>query len=468
MRALIEQHFTSNNTLKELPDTTALHPVIPWMQLATLFAGYVKLYQQEHKGKNAEVERRFSGMKKVIPVGDLHGGIFDLLDLFDDWIKQGLMRDDYTLNPGVYVGFLGDYVDRGEGGIETLAMLVCFLMKNRSQVTLIRGNHEDVSMNQLRYGLVEELQKKYTLVETSILTLYLSDVYKTFPTALFLAGGERFVQDKISYTLHVHGMVDELLEKSMGSIMQDMTEPNKSFYNSTECQYVTVKDKTDQNSEVAWTDIGQWCNQNQESEPATRMMPVEHGFFTGRYLVNQKLIEKQVFAPNPKLKWIVRGHQHALETSCLFNSETWADVVKRSEEFPELFVALKSGPYGERGPFPLLAAQALLCKMYKDSWWSHLGKVITLSAAKNVPKIGTVQVLSYCMMTPNVNPKLPWSVQIVRLPRAKQQTTTSVSAPVTHSTASETVVSALSASSSSATSSTAPTTQTKVSETHAS
>lgn len=468
MRALIEQHFTSENTLKELSDRKALHPVIPWMQLFALFANYVEMCTQENQSKALEIQRRFIGMYRVIDVGDLHGGIFDLLDLFDYWIERGLMRDDYTLHPYVYVVGLGDYVDRGEGGIETLAMLIHFLMKNRSQVTLIRGNHEDVTMNMLRYGLVDELKKKYTLSDTQILMLSLSYVYKTFPTALFLAGGERFVQDKISYTLHVHGMVDELLAKTMGSIMQDMTEPNKSFHNSTKCQYVTVKDGTDQNSEVAWTDIGQWCQQDQVlSEPATRVMPVEHGMQTGRYLVNQELLKKDVFAPNPQLKWIVRGHQHALETSCLFDSKTWTDIVKRSQEFPKLFADLKSGPYKDRGPFPLLEAQALLCKMYKDEklWWSRLARVITLSAAKNVPKVGTVKVLSYCIMTPNVDPKEPWSVEIIQLPRAKPQTTTSVSASITHSTVADTTLSALSASSSSATSSTAPTTQTKVSET---
>lgn len=461
MRALIERHFTSGNQLKELSDPLDLHPVIPWMQLVTLLATYVETCPLESRLHGLRVERRFSGMKKVIDVGDLHGGIFDLLDLFDDWIEQKLMRDDYKLDSNVYVVFLGDYVDRGEGGIETLAMLTYFSMKNRSQVTLIRGNHEDVTMNTLRYGLVDELAKKYTLLETQVLIKYLPDVYKTFPIALVLAGGERFSQDKISYTLHLHGMVDELLAKTMGSIMQDMTEPNKTFHNSTKCQYVTVKDGTDQNSEVAWTDIGQWCRQ--ASEPAMRVMPVEHGMQTGRYLVNQELLEKDVFAPNPQLKWIVRGHQHALEASCLFDSKTWVDVVKRSQEFSELF----AGPYRERGPFPLLAAQALLCEMYKekDSWWSHLARVITLSAAKNVPKIGTVKVLSYCIMTPNVDPNKLWDVQIVQLPRAKPQTTTSVSASITHSTVADTTLSALSASSSSATSSTAPTTQTKVSET---
>ena len=69
--------------------------------------------------------------------GDIHGQYYDLLRLFE---YGGFPPDANYL-------FLGDYVDRGVNGVETLALLLALKTANPTAVFLARGNHEDALMN---------------------------------------------------------------------------------------------------------------------------------------------------------------------------------------------------------------------------------------------------------------------------------------------------------------------------------
>ena len=50
---------------------------------------------------------------------------------------------------------LGDYVDRGRWGVETMSLLICLKLRYPNRIHLIRGNHESRRVTQVS-GLVPE------------------------------------------------------------------------------------------------------------------------------------------------------------------------------------------------------------------------------------------------------------------------------------------------------------------------
>lgn len=86
----------------------------------------------------------------VVVVGDLHGQFVDLL---------ALLQIEGPPGKAAYV-FLGDYVDRGENSLELILLLLCYKIQYPGLVVLIRGNHEQSSINKV-YGFYEECHGKY-------------------------------------------------------------------------------------------------------------------------------------------------------------------------------------------------------------------------------------------------------------------------------------------------------------------
>lgn len=146
--------------------------------------------------------------------------------------KNGMNNNFEIQDNSCYV-FEGDYVGRGEFGIEVLMMLLLFKIANPEKVFLLRGNHEDCSMNctdgfvyhqkdkskscgsgdkslkgdesfKQNYADGELFNKYDKKILKNFFVYLLSKIYRTFPVALFVGYESVDGKDVIDYFLDCH------------------------------------------------------------------------------------------------------------------------------------------------------------------------------------------------------------------------------------------------------------------------
>jgi len=89
--------------------------------------------------------------------GDIHGQYLDLMRLFARY-KAPTDSDNGDIDSMDYL-FLGDFVDRGSFSLESACLLFALKVKYPTQIHLIRGNHEDPTINSI-YGFRDECKRR--------------------------------------------------------------------------------------------------------------------------------------------------------------------------------------------------------------------------------------------------------------------------------------------------------------------
>jgi len=85
--------------------------------------------------------------------GDLHGDFQSLTALLEACAKRP---------PEQKLLFLGDYVDRGPNSLEVLTLLLAWKIKYPKHIFMLRGNHEDLSVN-AHYGFCSECKRRMSI-----------------------------------------------------------------------------------------------------------------------------------------------------------------------------------------------------------------------------------------------------------------------------------------------------------------
>ncbi len=122
--------------------------------------------------------------------GDLHGSYKSFVRNQNRLAKQK--------NPNLKREiFLGDYVDRGKQGIETLEALFQKKLDDWENVILHRGNHENGERLWDLFGFWEELVLKFDEERAQEIRKRLEKLFKYFPLATFIS-----IEEKITMVCH--------------------------------------------------------------------------------------------------------------------------------------------------------------------------------------------------------------------------------------------------------------------------
>ena len=125
---------------------------------------------------------------------DLHSDLNSLMAQLKLLQQEGFLDSEYRCVPPFHMIFVGDYMDRGVNDVEVMTLLSLLRLRNPSSVHLLRGNHEDVDLQQ-KYSTEARWLAEHRDLFTSL--------YKTMPLALCV-GEQKGVPEKKGQRQYVH------------------------------------------------------------------------------------------------------------------------------------------------------------------------------------------------------------------------------------------------------------------------
>lgn len=155
------------------------------IDMLNILLAFFKIYD---KAKNIT---HYIPTEKVTVVGDLHGQLPDLVEIFE---IAGFPGED---NPYI---FNGDFVDRGEYSCEVYGILCALKLMAPDHIHLNRGNHESRSLTQ-QYGFEQEVREKYDsdMYEMFIQTFIVLPVCAVIDSKVIVVHGGLSREDGINF-----------------------------------------------------------------------------------------------------------------------------------------------------------------------------------------------------------------------------------------------------------------------------
>jgi len=237
-------------------------------------------------------------------VGDIHGN----KECVDFILEDTKNEEDLC-----YV-FLGDYIDRGENGVEVLYKLLKLKLEKGDHVILHRGNHEfkDIYSN---YGFKAEVERKFSEKAKQILES-IDTLFSYLPLVTFICCGRQVI-------MCCHGAM------SKSYTPKALLQSDKKF------QEITDKNVVDQ---LVWNDLLVEQNVHPMDTVLTSMLEVS-GFYPNidRGIGDRILpsaCKRRMY--DNMLDLFFRGHQnHELGVKLLddqdISLQDWKNIVKKED-----------------------------------------------------------------------------------------------------------------------------------------
>jgi len=115
---------------------------------------------------------------KIFLVADTHGSFKDTVKMVKLFTME--IEKAKTTNLDVKVVFIGDFVDRNELDIHNILYIITFNLKYPNNVILLRGNHEEVTIN-ANYGFGKNVMDKFS----KILFAQFNNIFKDLPLLVY-------------------------------------------------------------------------------------------------------------------------------------------------------------------------------------------------------------------------------------------------------------------------------------------
>lgn len=147
----------------------------------------------------------------IIVFGELNGSFHSLVRDVRSLQKQSLIKEDLVIDrPDCYIVFNGNACSRSPYALETLTVLLQFMLKNPDHVIYIRGSQEDMK-RWMNYSLRRDLVNRAYMLDRSIIPFenLLNKFFNTLPLALYIIAS---ISDKMIETLRISNYGTELPE----------------------------------------------------------------------------------------------------------------------------------------------------------------------------------------------------------------------------------------------------------------
>lgn len=241
--------------------------------------------------------------------GDLHGDLDALLTSLYRLCQDGIIDDAWRIQaPHTYFVFLGDLVDRGSQGPEIMYLVLTLAVHNPDTVILIRGNHEDVSINNTCFpSFTQQIRalfpRRAPEHEYTKTLGVLNCVYNLLPVAVFIGCGDNYVQCCHGGLEPRYNPQDFLNQKADYQAITKLT--SCVCENNLFLEPLAAANMHTLHMGFMWNDF------NAHTDPVQAQLShitPNRGLMIGRTLCEQLL--HLYSAGNAQVRGCIRGHQH--------------------------------------------------------------------------------------------------------------------------------------------------------------